>query len=68
MASSKTSKILLREKLRSMKMAKGESVVTYLNKFTQIRAELTVVGEVLDETKLVRTTLNGFTKQWEVFV
>jgi hypothetical protein len=26
------------------------------------------VGEEVDETKLVRTTLNGFTKQWEVFV
>jgi hypothetical protein len=26
------------------------------------------VGEAVDETKLVRTTLNGFTKQWEVFV
>jgi hypothetical protein len=38
-------KMLLREKLRSTKMAKGESVVTYLTKFTQIRDELAVVGE-----------------------
>jgi hypothetical protein len=61
-------KMLLREKLRSTKMAKGESVVTYLTKFTQIRDELAAVGEAVDETELVRTTLNGFTKQWEVFV
>jgi hypothetical protein len=61
-------KMLLREKLRSTKMAKGESVVTYLTKFTQIRDELAVVGEAVDETELVRTALNGFTKQWEVFV
>jgi hypothetical protein len=61
-------KMLLREKLRSTKMAKGESMVTYLTKFTQIRDELAVVGEAVDETELVRTTLNGFTKQWEVFV
>ena len=60
--------MLLREKLRSTKMAKGESVVTYITKFTQIRDELAVVGEAVDETELVRTTLNGFTKQWEVFV
>jgi hypothetical protein len=26
------------------------------------------VGEAVDETELVRTTLNGFTKQWEVFI
>jgi 2-phosphoglycerate kinase len=61
-------KMLLREKLRSTKMAKGESVVTYLTKFTQIRDELATVRETVDETELVRTALNGFTKQWDVFV
>jgi hypothetical protein len=59
-------KMLLREKLRSMKMAKGELVVTYLTKFTQIRDEMEVVGEAMDKTELVRKALNGITKQWEV--
>jgi hypothetical protein len=54
-------KMLLREKLKSTKMARGELVVTYLTKFTQIRDELATVGETVDETKLVRTTLNVFT-------
>jgi hypothetical protein len=49
-------------------MAKGESMVTYLTKFTQIRDKLAVVGETMDETELVRTALHGFTKQWDVFV
>jgi hypothetical protein len=62
-----SNKMLLREKLRSTKMAKGESVVTYLTKFTQIRDELTAMKEAVDDTELVMTTLNGFTKQWEVF-
>jgi hypothetical protein len=61
-------KMQLKEKLGSTKMAKGELLVTYLTKFTQIRDELAAVGEVVDETELVRTALNGFTKQWEVFV
>ena len=65
---SQSRKMLLREKLRSTKMAKGESVVTYLTKFTQIQDELAAVGETMDETELVRTALNDFTKQWEVFV
>jgi hypothetical protein len=60
--------MLLREKLRSTKMAKGELVVTYLTKFTRIQDELAAVGEIVDETELVRTALNGFTKQWDVFV
>ena len=59
--------MLLREKLRSTKKAKGESVVTFLTKFTQIRDELAVVKEAVEEIELVRTALNGFTKQWEVF-
>jgi hypothetical protein len=61
-------KMFLREKLRSTKMAKGESVVTYLTKFIEIRDELATVGEIVDETELVRTALNDFTKQWDVFV
>jgi hypothetical protein len=60
--------MLFREKLRSTKMARGELVVTYLIKFTQIRDELTIVGETMDETEPVRTALNGFTKQWDVLV
>ena len=60
--------LLLRENPRSTKMAKGDSVFTYLKMFTHIRDELAAVGEKLDEIELVRTTLNGFTKQWHVFV
>ena len=42
--------MLLRETL-SMKMAKGESVVTYLTKFTQIRDELVAMGETVVESR-----------------
>jgi hypothetical protein len=55
--------MLLREKLKSTKMARE----SHLTKFTQIRDELAAVGETMDETELVRTALNGFTKQWDVF-
>ena len=61
-------KMLLKEKLRSKKMARGDLVATYLTKFTQIRDEQAFVGETVDKTELVSTALNGFTKQWEVFV
>ena len=43
-------------------------MVSYLTEITHVRDELGVVGErVLDE-ELVRTTLNGVTKPWYVFV
>jgi hypothetical protein len=60
--------MMLREKLKSTKMAMGDIVATYLTKFAQIRDEVATVGEVLNETELMRTSLNGFTKQWDVFV
>jgi hypothetical protein len=36
--------MMLREKLRSTKMVRGDTVASYLTKFTQIRDELAAVG------------------------
>jgi hypothetical protein len=60
--------MVLREKLNSIEMTKNENVVTYLTRLTQVRDELGVVGEAIVDSDLVRTTLNGFSKQWVVFV
>jgi hypothetical protein len=61
-------KMVLREKLKSIKMTKAENVVTYLTRLAQVRDELGVVGEAIVDSELVRTTLNGVSKQWVVFV
>jgi hypothetical protein len=61
-------KMVLREKLKSIKMTKDENVVTYLTRLTQVRDELGDVGEAIVDSDLVRTTLNGASKQWVVFV
>jgi hypothetical protein len=61
-------KMGLREKLKSIKMTKAENVVTYLTRLTQVRDELGAVGEAIVDSDLVRTTLNGVSKQWVVFV
>jgi hypothetical protein len=67
-SSNENRKMVLREKLKSIKMTKTENVATYLTKITQMRDELGVVGEVVADNELVRTSLNGVTKQWAVFV
>jgi hypothetical protein len=67
-SSNENRKMVLREKLKSIKMTKTENVATYLTKITQVRDELGVVGEVIANNELVRTVLNGVTKQWDVFV
>jgi len=61
-------KMVLREKLKNIKMTKAENVVTYLTRLTQVRDELGAVGEAIADSDLVRTTLNGVSKQWAVFV
>ena len=49
-------------------MNKGENMTTYHTRITQVRVELGAIGEVIQSIELVRTTLNGVTKPWDVFV
>ena len=67
-SSNQNRKMVLREKLRSTKMARGESVTSYLTRVSQVRDELAAVGEVVDNSELIRVALNGFSKYWESFV
>ena len=59
---------MLREKLRSTRMARGESVTTYLTRVSHVRDELAAVGETVDSAELIRVALNSFSKSWETFV
>jgi hypothetical protein len=61
-------KMALKAKLHDTKMGKEESVSSYLTQVAQVKDELAVVGEVTSDFELVRIALNGFTKDWEVFV
>jgi hypothetical protein len=60
--------MVLQEKSRGTKMTNTDSVTSFLTIFSQIRDELAVVGEIVDLCELVRTTLNDFSKPWEIFV
>ena len=48
-------------------MAKGEGVVPYLTRLTQIRDELGAVGSKTEDEELVWIALNGFSKPWDAF-
>ena len=41
--------MVLREKLKSVKMVKGEGVTSYLTRISQVRDELAAVGEVVPD-------------------
>jgi hypothetical protein len=60
--------MVLHDRLRGIHMLKSESVTSFLGRYTQIKDELGVVGEVVEPNSMVRTTLNNFTKPWGPFV
>ena len=60
--------MVLREKLKSIRMVKGEAMLFYLTRISQVRDELAAVGEVVPSAELDRTAMNGVSKPWSVFV
>jgi hypothetical protein len=58
----------LRKQLRGTKMAKGEGVIPYLTRITQIRDELATFDEKTEDPELVRIALDDFSKSWGIFV
>lgn len=67
-SSNENMKMVLRVKLRNTKMTKTDTISSYLTKITQVREELAAVEETVQGSDLIRTTLGGFPKKWEVFV
>ena len=67
-SSNENRKMVLREKLKSIKMAKYGVVISYLTMISRVRDEPAAVGEVVPGSELVRTALNGVSKPWVVFV
>ena len=52
-------KMVLREKLKNIKMVKGEMCMTYLTRISHVRDELAAVGEAIKNPELVRIALMG---------
>ena len=57
-------KLALKDKLRKIKMEKGNTIPKYLTKFTQCRDELGSVGVTVAEDDLVSVALLGLPKSW----
>ena len=55
------------EKLRKIKMEKGDSISKYLTKFVHYKDELGSVGVTIDEEDLVSLALLGLLKSWHSY-
>ena len=49
-------------------MQKGEGVNSYLQRLQDTKVQLAVVGSTPQSTAIVRTTLNGVSDEWQVFI
>ncbi len=56
-------KMILRTQLKNVKMQKAESMQSYFTRVSQIKEQLEVVGDMVEEVKFVMTTLNGLPRQ-----
>jgi hypothetical protein len=60
-------KLVLKDKLRKIKMEKGDSIPKYLMKFVQCRDELGSVGIIVTVDDLVSLALLGLPKSWHSY-
>ena len=60
-------KLALKDKLRKIKMEKGDSIPKYLTKFFHCRDELGSVGITIDDYELVILALLGLLKGWHSY-
>ena len=60
-------KLALKDKLRKIKMEKGDNIPKYLTNFVHYKDELGSVGVIVDEEDLVSLALLGLPKSWHSY-
>ena len=60
-------KLALKDKLRKIKMEKGDNIPKYLTNFVHYKDELGSVGVTIDEEDLVSLVLIGLSKSWHSY-
>ena len=66
-SSSDHRKLALKDKLRKIKMEKGDTILKYLTKFIQCRDELGSVEIIVVDDDLVSLALLGLPKSWHSY-
>jgi len=57
----------LKNKLKDIKMDRGESIQSYFMRITKIKNDLLYIGEVTGDRELSLIALGGLTRDWDVF-
>jgi hypothetical protein len=60
--------LTLKIQLQSTKMTKGDTVVLFFMKLSEIKEQLETIGEIMSNRELVLTTLQNLPKSWDPFL
>jgi hypothetical protein len=60
--------LTLKSQLQSTKMRKGDTVVIFFMKISEIKEQLEAIGGIMSDIELVLSTLNNLPKHWEPFL
>ena len=60
-------KLALKNKFRRIKMEKGDTISTYLNKLSTCKYELVIVGKTIVDDDMVSLALLGLPKSWNSY-
>ena len=61
-------KMTLRNQLKSVKIQKSKTMQSYFTRVSQIKEQLEAIGDMVEDAKVVMTTLNGLPREWESFI
>jgi hypothetical protein len=61
-------KMNLRTLLKNIKMQKGEMIQEYFSRISEIKEQLKVIGDTIDEDEFVMKALNDLTRPWDAFI
>ena len=57
-----------KNKLRTLKLEKGEGVAYFFTYISQVRDQLLAIGVTVDDDDLVQTVVDGLPSSWETFL
>ena len=61
-------KMTLRKQLKNVKIHNAETIQSYITRVSQIKEQLEVVEEEVENEEVVITTLNGLLRSWDSFI
>ena len=61
-------KMTLRNQLKNVKIQNTETIHSYFTRVSQIKEQLEVVDEEVENVEIVITTLSGLPRSWDSFI